>query len=174
MQGYTRKILFISIIVYAIFPLGFLPAVFYSMSNSAAQIRYFALLGLLIWMGVFLLGLLITYLITKPVQDFLDRIGGSTSIAAEELMMIAKRNKQMPMILGSLVIIMFCIMEISLYAIYRSKGIGPLSPLAIFFTMGAGALVTYMCLSGTLYFVVSPVYDVLYKACPKKRHPFCA
>ncbi|HQP30802.1 MAG TPA: methyl-accepting chemotaxis protein [Deltaproteobacteria bacterium] len=172
MQGYTRKILFISALVYAIFPLGFLPAILYSMSNTPAQMRHFALLGVLVWVGVFLLGLLMTYFIAKPVQDFLDRMGDSTSFAAEELMTIAKRNKQMPMVLGLLVMIMFSIMEISLNATYRRTGVSPLSPLAIFFTLGAGALVTYMCLSGTLSFVVSPVYDFFYRACLENGIPF--
>ena len=172
MQGYTRKILLISACAYAVFPLGFLPVVFYSMSNSPLQMKFFALLGVLAWLILSILGLLITYLIVKPVQDFLYQMDGKAALSEAELVKITKKNKQMPITLGGLVIVLFTIMQISQFVIYRMKGIGPLSPIGIFFILGAGAPVLYLCLSGTLNFIVSPVYDLLYKACLQRGLPF--
>ncbi|HQP29970.1 MAG TPA: methyl-accepting chemotaxis protein [Deltaproteobacteria bacterium] len=162
----------ISVCEYCIAPFGFLPAIFYAMSNSAAQMKFFSLVSIAAWLGIGAIGLCITYFLAKPVQDLLTRLEEGADISAEELVRIGMRNRNMPVILTYLLEMVFTLILIIAYAVYRMNDTGPIGTSAVFIAWGAGSVAGPFILYGTLYFVVSPVYDLIYQACRKRGIEF--
>jgi methyl-accepting chemotaxis protein len=171
MQGYVRKTIAIFVGVFFIIHFGYGPTVVYMMSNSLEQMKTFALQGFFGWVIVLIIGLAVAYALAKPVQDGLARIS-ENSITSEELIAMSRRNRRLPFALSFLLVLLMVVLDTVLYFIYRAYGAGPIGTGGILFTVVAGGLSLPLCVFGTLYFVISPVHDLIYHACLERGLSF--
>jgi len=167
MRDYLKKILFIYGAMFLIVNFGWIFSSFYLMSNSPAQMKVFSVHGIVTWLCFFIAGLVITAVAAYPVSSGLERLK-SNSLSNEDLMAITKRNTQLPVITGILVVGMVIANNIVIYMDYSLQGIGVVAANGIWAAGFASCCIFYILMFGSISLVTNTLIEPLMQECHQR------
>jgi len=167
MRDYLKKILFIYGSMFLVVNFGWIFSSYYLMANSPEQMKVFSIHGFFIWLIFFITGLAVTAVAAYPVSSGLEKLEQG-SLGNEELMMITKRNTQLPVITGLLVILMVIGNNIFIYIDYAIHDIGSVAANGIWAAGIASSCVFYILMFGAISLITNKLIDPLMQECRKR------
>ncbi|MBN2297780.1 MAG: HAMP domain-containing protein [Deltaproteobacteria bacterium] len=167
MRDYLKKILFIFGAMFLIVNFGWIFSSYYLMSNSPEQMKVFSVHGIFLWIGFFIAGLAITGMAAYPVSSGLERLEKGI-LSNEELMAITKRNTQLPVIAGILIVVMVIGNTISNYIDYVTHDIGGVAANGIWAAGSASICIFYILMFGSISLITNKLIDPLMQECRQR------